>query len=272
MTTEHTVAEQRVTRVPGSRLRVPRSRGALSGALLALLGVWGAIVPFVGPYFDFAFTPDNAWTWTAARGWLDVLPGCVALVAGLVILTSANRVVAGTAAWFGVAAGGWFVVGPQLADFAGIGSVGVPTQTGSGMIALEWLAYFYALGAVIVFFSAAALGRLSVHGVADLRAAERREAERVEAERVETQRTVPAPPTATVPPTSTVPATAPVAAAPVAEPAPATEPDVIDPAEGERARASAREAIARERDGHAHRRFLHGRREQVSATDDRTPR
>lgn len=276
MTTEHTVTEQRITRAPGSRLRVPRSRGALSGMLLVLLGIWGAIVPFVGPYFDFAFTPDNAWTWTAARGWLDVLPGCVAIVAGLVIMTSANRVVAGAAAWCGVAAGGWFVVGPQLAAFAGIGTIGIPTQTGTGMIALEWLAYFYALGAVIVFFSATALGRLSVHGVADLRAAERREAARVEAERVETQRTVAAPPaaapTATAPPASTVPATAPVAAAPVAEPAPVTEPGVVDPAEGERARASAREAIARERDGHAHRRFLHGRREQVSATDDRTPR
>jgi len=268
MTTEHTVTEQRIARAPGSRLRVPRSRGALSGMLLVLLGIWGAIVPFVGPYFDFAFTPDNAWTWTAARGWLDVLPGCVAIVAGLVIMTSANRVVAGTAAWFGVAAGGWFVVGPQLAAFAGIGTIGAPTQTGTGMIALEWLAYFYALGAVIVFFSATALGRLSVHGVADLRAAERREAARIETERVQT-RTAAAPPAATaaVPPAST-----PVAAAPVAEPAPVTEPDAVDPAEGERARASAREAIARERDGHAHRRFGHGRREQVSATDDRTPR
>ena len=47
-----------------------RSRGAMSGFLLILLGVWGALIPFVGPYFDFAFTPDQAWAWTDARGWL----------------------------------------------------------------------------------------------------------------------------------------------------------------------------------------------------------
>lgn len=173
MTTEHTVTEgpgAPAARPAGSRLRVPRSRGALSGLLLALLGIWGAIVPFVGPYFDFGYSPDTAWTWTSERGWLSVLPGCVALLAGLVIMLSANRASAGLAAWFAVAAGGWFVVGPQLAAFAGIGAIGAPSQTGAGMMALQALAYFYALGGVIVFFAAAALGRVSVRGVADARA------------------------------------------------------------------------------------------------------
>ena len=59
----------------GGRLQMPRSRGAASGFLLVLLGIWGALIPFVGPYFDFAFTPDREWTWTTARGWLEVLPG-----------------------------------------------------------------------------------------------------------------------------------------------------------------------------------------------------
>ena len=30
-------------------LRVPRSRGALSGVLLVLLGLWGGLIAFVGP-------------------------------------------------------------------------------------------------------------------------------------------------------------------------------------------------------------------------------
>ena len=46
----------------GGRLQMPRSRGAASGFLLILLGAWGALIPFVGPYFDFAFTPDTEWT------------------------------------------------------------------------------------------------------------------------------------------------------------------------------------------------------------------
>jgi hypothetical protein len=39
-------------------LRVRRSRGVLSGLLLVLLGIWGALIPFIGPYFHYAFTPD----------------------------------------------------------------------------------------------------------------------------------------------------------------------------------------------------------------------
>ena len=76
------------TRVParGGRLQMPRSRGAASGFLLILLGAWGALIPFVGPYFDFAFTPDQEWTWTVARGWLEVLPGAATALGGLCFL------------------------------------------------------------------------------------------------------------------------------------------------------------------------------------------
>ena len=51
----------------GGRMRIPRSRGAASGFLLILLGAWGALIPFVGPYFDFAYTPGQESTWTTAR-------------------------------------------------------------------------------------------------------------------------------------------------------------------------------------------------------------
>jgi hypothetical protein len=44
-------------------LRVPRSRGALNGALLVLLGIWGGLIAFVGPYFHYAYTPDKAPGW-----------------------------------------------------------------------------------------------------------------------------------------------------------------------------------------------------------------
>jgi len=37
-------------------LRIPRSRGALSGVLLVLLGTWGGLIAFVGPYFHYAYT------------------------------------------------------------------------------------------------------------------------------------------------------------------------------------------------------------------------
>ena len=41
---------------------MPRSRGAASGLLLILLGVWGAAVPFIGPRFDFAYSLGQEWT------------------------------------------------------------------------------------------------------------------------------------------------------------------------------------------------------------------
>ncbi len=169
----------------GSTLRVPRSRGALSGILLVLLGIWGAAIPFIGPAFSFAFTPDKAWTWTAARGWLEVLPGAVTLLGGLILLASANRLTASFGAWLGVAGGAWFVVGPQLAGLLHIGSPGTPAATNTGLRALESLAFFYALGALIIFFAAVALGRLSVLSVRDVRFARRREAAAAEARAAE---------------------------------------------------------------------------------------
>jgi hypothetical protein len=51
-------------------LRIPRSKGAVSGVLLVLLGIWGALIPFVGPYFHYAYTPDRTWDYTTGRLWL----------------------------------------------------------------------------------------------------------------------------------------------------------------------------------------------------------
>jgi hypothetical protein len=159
-----------------------RSRGATSGILLVLLGAWGALAPFVGPYFNFTYTPDTAWHWTAARGWFQVLPGAVAFVAGLLLLFGRGRAVTLLGAWLGILAGAWFVIGPPLSAELTLGNLGVPLGTSSGQRAAETLGLFTGLGAVILFLAAAAFGRLSVVTVRDLRLAERREAERAEAE------------------------------------------------------------------------------------------
>ncbi|MGV9796863.1 hypothetical protein ACWDTP_02245 [Mycobacterium sp. NPDC003449] len=157
----------------GGRMRMPRSRGAASGFLLVLLGIWGALIPFVGPYFDFAFTPDQAWAWTTARGWLEVLPGAMSVLGGLLLLGSRNRATASLGGWLAVIAGAWFVVGRLLAGPLGLGEAGTPAAvTDAKRVALE-LAYFSGLGAVIVFLGALALGRLSIRSVRDLEHAQR---------------------------------------------------------------------------------------------------
>jgi hypothetical protein len=75
---------------PPGRLWIRRTRGAGSGILLVFLGAWGALIPFIGLYFSLTFTPDGAWTWSAGRGWLEVLPGAAAL-GGLLLQGSGNR-------------------------------------------------------------------------------------------------------------------------------------------------------------------------------------
>ncbi|WP_260764476.1 hypothetical protein [Mycobacterium sp. SMC-4] len=161
------------TRSGGGRLRMPRSRGAASGLLLILLGAWGALIPFIGPMFDFAFSPDRSWTWTAGRGWLLVLPGVVAVLGGVLLLMSRNRATAMLGAWLAVAAGAWFIIGRTLAGPLGLGDAGVPVAaTEAQRVALE-LTYFYGLGALIVFLGAAAIGRISVRSVRDVEWAER---------------------------------------------------------------------------------------------------
>ena len=164
----------------GGRLHIARSRGALSGVLLIALGLWGALMPFVGPYFDFAYTPDTPWAWTMGRGWLQLLPGVVAVIGGLLLLVSRNRATAMLGGWLGVAAGAWFVVGRVLAAPLGLGTPGSPVAvTEAKSVALE-LAYFSGLGALMVFLAAAAIGRVSVRSVRDIQDFRVRDDERVD--------------------------------------------------------------------------------------------
>lgn len=158
----------------GARLRVPRSRGAVSGLLLLLLGAWGALIPLVGPYVHFGFTPDSTWHFSSGRFWLEVLPGAVAALGGLLLLTAANRVTTSLGAWLGVAGGAWFVIGTQLASLLNLGSVGGPIATSKAGKALQFLLLFDGLGALIIFVAATALGRLGVVSVRDVEAARRR--------------------------------------------------------------------------------------------------
>lgn len=167
------------TRAPrrASTVRVPRSRGALTGVLLILLGIWGALVPFVGPYFHYAYTPNSTWVWTSGRLWLEVVPGAVTFLGGCMLLTTANRAVAVLGGWLATAAGAWFVLGPLLATLWGgtWAPLGTPVGLHTRQV-LEQIGFFSGLGAVILILAAHASGRLSVRSVRDVRAADRRHA------------------------------------------------------------------------------------------------
>jgi hypothetical protein len=180
--------------VVAGTLRVPRTRGALSGLLLVLLGLWGGLVPFVGPYFDFAYTPDRAWEFNSGRFWLSVLPGVIAVLGGLIVLRSANRATGVLGAWLAALSGAWFVVGPAVSTLwtsDGSSAAGTPVG-GTTAQAVTEIAFFTGVGAAIIFFAALALGRFTVVGTKEtaMVAAEREAAEhdRVEHELAEEAR------------------------------------------------------------------------------------
>jgi len=155
-------------------LRVPRSRGAVSGAALILLGLWGALIPFVGPYFHYAYTPDTGWTYTSGRFWLEILPGAVTLVGGLIVLVSRYRPVALLGGWLAAFSGGWFAVGSLIGPTWARMSITPGQPVGGSMLrTAEQLGFFTGLGIVIVFFATLTLGRLSVVSVRDTKLAAR---------------------------------------------------------------------------------------------------
>ena len=166
-------------------MRIPRTRGAVSGLLLVILGAWGALVPFIGPYFDLVIGSDQSWDWSSGRFWLSVLPGVVTFLGGVLLLTSAHRARAGVGAWMAIAAGAWFVVGPTVSMLwnDGQSAAGEPAG-GINQRVLELLTMFSGLGAVIVALGAFALGRLAVRSVRDAELARAAEVEREREQRL----------------------------------------------------------------------------------------
>ena len=91
-----------------------RTRGGLSGLLLIVLGAWGALIPFVGPYFHYAYTPDRSWAYTSGRLWLEVVPGAATVLGGLIVLLTRSRLWGGFGAFLAALGGAWFVVGAAV--------------------------------------------------------------------------------------------------------------------------------------------------------------
>jgi len=158
------------------RLHMPRSRGAASGLLIVLLGVWGGLVPFVGPSFGYAFTPDLSWHWTTGRLLLEVVPAAATVLGGLAMMASASRVSGWFGGWLAAAGGAWFVTGQWFSMLwnNGVMQAGQPASASSAGQVAEWLGFFLGLGVVIVFLAAIAMGRMSVVSVRDARRASER--------------------------------------------------------------------------------------------------
>jgi hypothetical protein len=143
-------------------LQVRRTHGILGGALLILLGAWGALIPFIGPYFHYAYTPDKTWTYNTGRLWLEILPGGAAFLGGLLLIGTGGRHTKLLGATLGIVAGAWFAVGNVLAPlWTNPNPAGVPAGTTTLMRAMEEIGFFTGLGVAIVLVAALAAGRLT---------------------------------------------------------------------------------------------------------------
>jgi hypothetical protein len=129
----------------------------VAGLLILVLGLWGALVPFVGPYFHFTLGPTKSWTWTSGRLWLDVLPGVAAVVGGLMLLRAGPRPGGKIGALLALAAGVWFAIGPDASLLWNAGGAQGAAHGSVGIRVLEMITYHTALGVVIAALASFAL-------------------------------------------------------------------------------------------------------------------
>ena len=155
--------------------RIPRSRGAICGLLLILLGLWGGLALFVGPYLHFGYTPDRAWAYNSGRLYYSIIPGAAVLLGGVLAIVTRNRAVGVCAGVLAVLGGVWFGLGATFTTVVLKKSIlpGSPILTagaGSGSIRayVETLTLFSGLALLIAVIAAIAIGRFSMLAAADL--------------------------------------------------------------------------------------------------------
>lgn len=150
--------QQHATGIPP----VPRTRSLASGVVLIVLGLWAGLIPFVGPYFGYAYTPAAVpWMFTWGRLWLQILPAAAAIAGGVVLLSSANRPTLQLGGWLALASGAWLLIGPPLSRLWVGAGPGTPSGNAVSR-AVEEIGFFTGLGGVIIAAAALALGRVSV--------------------------------------------------------------------------------------------------------------
>src|SRR5204862_3696477 len=101
--------------------RAPVGMGVgLVGFLIVLLGIWGGLVAYLGPSIGLHRAGETSWHWTTAHTLLWFDPGVAAFAAGLLLIAFGPRSyglgsksIAGLASLLAIAAGLWFVVGPE---------------------------------------------------------------------------------------------------------------------------------------------------------------
>ena len=159
-------------------LRTAGTRGVVTGVALGALGLWSVLVPLVGPYFGYALSPSGPWTTPWAALWLQIVPGVVLLLCGLVLTLTHRRVAGLLSGVLAAAAGLWLAVGFAVWSSAPNGARVDGVAGADGTSAAEQIGMASGLGAVVTLLAGLAVGRFSVRGTRDVGAAQRQESGR----------------------------------------------------------------------------------------------
>ncbi len=137
----------------------------VAGAVALVLGLWGALVPLVGPSFGYRMGSAQAQIWSESTVTLHLVPG-VAAVLGALLIMRGRRAIQTLGALLATAGGIWFVIAPSMRPlWSDPGMSGMSGMSGSAMSsALSALGYHYGTGALVTVAAAYALGALAARG------------------------------------------------------------------------------------------------------------
>jgi len=137
----------------------------VAGAIALVLGLWGALVPLIGPSFGYRMGSAQAQIWSESIVTLHLVPG-VAAVLGALLIMRGRRAIQTLGALLATAGGIWFVIAPSMRPlWSDPGMSGMSGMSGSAMSsALSALGYHYGTGALVTVAAAYALGALAARG------------------------------------------------------------------------------------------------------------
>ena len=137
----------------------------VAGAVALVLGLWGALVPLIGPSFGYRMGSAQAQIWSESTVTLHLVPG-VAAVLGALLIMRGRRAIQTLGALLATAGGIWFVIAPSMRPlWSDPGMSGMSGMSGSAMsTALSALGYHYGIGALVTVAAAYALGALAARG------------------------------------------------------------------------------------------------------------
>lgn len=145
----------------------------LAGLVILIAGIWGGLIPFLGPLFHFTLGPDQTWHWTTGRLWLSVLPAAAAVLGGLILMGGGPRLSGRFGALLALAGGVWFAIGPDVSMLwnHGVSQVGAAHGAHAITRMLERLTLHSGIGVLITALAAYSLPGATAYAFGRRRAA-----------------------------------------------------------------------------------------------------